>query len=205
MEGAGRASSVSRRSQPAAAGPEPASRPRLGGQRAQQRPQRPPQGRCCPPPAAAAARAGAPRSWATATTGRASRSDCMPTLPIPGRAEPRSTPPWCARRQAGRARGPAVLLLPLSPTAAAPQPVPTERRPICGSRRTSTLFLVTRRRTAPAGGRAGRQRSWLPILTLISPPLPTTTPHPTQGRQNGGRYASVTRGARSKGIFMCGI
>ena len=40
VEGAGRASSDSRRSQPAAAGPEPASRPRIGSQRAQQRPQR---------------------------------------------------------------------------------------------------------------------------------------------------------------------
>ena len=54
VEGAGRASSDSRRSQPAAAGPEPASRPRIGSQRAQQRPLRHPQARRCHPQPAAA-------------------------------------------------------------------------------------------------------------------------------------------------------
>ena len=49
VEGAGRASSDSRRSQPAAAGPEPASRPRTGSQRAHQRPQRHPQGDAATP------------------------------------------------------------------------------------------------------------------------------------------------------------
>eukprot|EP01045_Picozoa_sp_COSAG04_P036929 COSAG04_NODE_9203_length_887_cov_2.030457_1_plen_117_part_01 len=49
---------------------------------------------------------------------------------------------------------------------------PTERRPICGSRRTSTLFLVTWRRTATAGGRAGRQ--W----ALAAHPDPHLSPPP---------------------------
>ena len=99
------------------------SRPGTGRAAPYRQPARPsaataaPSGRRCHPPPAAAARP-PPRSWATATT--PSQSDCMPTLPIPGRAEPRFTPPWCARRQACWARGPAALLLLLSPTAAGP-------------------------------------------------------------------------------------
>ena len=151
-----------------------------------------PSGATLPPPACSSTQ-GAPRSSATATT--SSQSDRMPTLPIPGRAEPRSTPPWCAQRQVGRARGPVALLLLLPPTAATPPNQPTERRPICGSRRTSTLFLVTWRRTATAGGRAGRQWALAahPDPHLSPPPHDDAPPH-TPPRV--AKTAAVTRRLR---------
>lgn len=94
-------------------------------------------GRRCPHPGPLR-QEGAPRSWATATA--PPPSDGAPILPTPGRAEPRSAPPRCAQRLE-QAHGPAVLLA----RCCHPPTSPTERRPICGSRRTNALFLVTRR------------------------------------------------------------
>ena len=119
VEGAGRASSDSRRSQPAAAGPEPASRPRIGSQRAQQRPQRHPQGRRCHPQPAAAPRA---RRAARRRRRRPPKATACPLCPSPA-ALSRASPRPGARdaRRGGRAalRRCCCCCPPLQP---APQP-----------------------------------------------------------------------------------
>ena len=191
VEGAGRASSDSRRSQPAAAGPEPASRPRIGSQRAQQRPQRHPQGRRCHPQPAAAPRA---RHAARRRRRRPPKATACPLCPSPA-ALSRASPRPGARdaRRGGRAalRRCCCCCPPLQP----PPNQPTERRPICGSRRTSTLFLVTWRRTATAGGRAGRQWALAahPDPHLSPPPHDHAPPHPGSSKRRPLRVGYARR------------
>ena len=201
VEGAGWASSDSRRSQPAAAGPEPAARPHTGSQRAHQRPQRHPQGDAATQPAAAA-RA---RQAARRRRRRPPKATACPLCPSPA-ALSRASPRPGARdaRRVGRAalRRCCCCCPPLQPPPPT-SPLNDGRSAGLAAPAPSSWSRGGERR--PLGAGRGVSGPWLPILTLISPPLPTTTPHPTQGRQNGGRYASVTRGARSKGIFMCGI
>ena len=122
VEGAGRASSDSRRSQPAAAGPEPASRPRIGSQRAQQRPQRHPQGRRCHPQPAAAPRA---RRAARRRRRRPPKATACPLCLSPAmmsRAPPRlgaRTPGGVGARPCGCCSGCCCCSPPLQPP---PQP-----------------------------------------------------------------------------------
>ena len=126
-EGAGRASSDSRRSQPAAAGPEPAARPRTGSQRAHQRPQRHPQGDAATPslqqqPACQSAR---PRQAARRRRRRPPKATACPLCLSPAmmsRAPPRlgaRTPGGVGARPCGCCSGCCCCSPPLQPP---PQP-----------------------------------------------------------------------------------
>ena len=157
-----------------------------------------PSGRRCHPQPAAAARA---RQAARRQRRRPPKATACPLCPSPA-ALSRASPRPGARdaRRVGRAALRRCCCCP--PLQPAPNQ-PTERRPICGSRRTSTLFLVTWRRTATAGGRAGRQ--WA-LAAHPDPHLSPPSPRPRPTPPRVVKTAAVTRRLRAAPevkAFLC--
>ena len=190
VEGAGRASSDSRRSQPAAAGPEPAARPHTGSQRAHQRPQRHPQGDAATPSLQQQ-----PGRAARRRRRRPPKATACPLCPSPAalsRAPPRPgvrNARWGGRAALWRCCCCCPPLQPPPPTS----PLNDGRSAGLAAPAPSSWSHGGERRPLRAG--QGVSGPWLPILTLISPPPPHdhAPPHPRSPKRRPLRVCYAWR------------